>query len=197
MTYTKNIISDYVTLRNTGSVLIGKELVWEIPNVWYSNQRSNVCTVDLQTGLITGTGGAKSADVLQAETITPIAPTDNNTFGAEGDPVDVKSVNLVEDGLIVYYGNGAQNSTEVAPEGRSPLCIGHSPSGDESKGVLLQSCGKLLVNARPQQIRLSFENMDGRDVKDDLSSVCFTLRFDYYDSDDVAREMHKEMAHML
>ena len=208
MTYTKNIISDYVTLRLASAREVEDGcIVWEVPNVWYANQRSNVCTVELQTGLVVGNGFAKSS-LLQADTVTPIVPdgtleddiTDSIVEGhpefvAAGDPVNV-TANLIDGGLIVYYENGAQNAADVASQ-KSPLGIGHSPTGNDVDGFLMQSCGKLLVTARPHQIRLKVEDLEGVDYSNNLEYGVFTLRFDYYDSDDVAREMHKEMEHML
>ena len=209
MTYTKNIISDYVTLRLASAREVGDGgIVWEVPNVWYANQRSNVCTVELQAGLVVGEWTFAKSSLLQADTVTPIVPdgtleddiTDSIVEGhpefvAAGDPVNVNA-NLVDGGLIVYYENGAQNASDVASQ-KSPLGIGHSPTGKDTDGFLMQSCGKLLVTARPHQIRLKFEDLQGDDYSDSIDYGVFTLRFDYYDSDDVAREMHKEMEHML
>ena len=212
MTYTKSIISDYITLRVselTEYEMRGtREFVWDVPNVWYANQRSNVCTVEMQAGLIRGeVGNIPTSEQLQAETVTPIVPDDtledditdsivegHPEFVAAGDTVTVN--NFIRAGAVVYYNNGAQNAADTISQ-KSPLGIGHSPNGQDDKGLLIQSCGKLLVTARPHQIRLSVETLEGVDVEGFVHSACFTLRFDYYDSDDVAREMHKEMEHML
>lgn len=163
MTYNKNIISDYITLTvrdSTADVSAGVRS-WAIPDNWYSNQRSKVCTVTLVFG---------NAVMAAADT----------EFGEE------------DRGINLCYLNGAQNSMTI--DGcNSMLANGYSYSGDNR--YKLESCGSLLVTARPCQIRMKYSDYDGDGETPLFSEI--TLRYDYYDSTEISQGFHEEFTNVL
>jgi hypothetical protein len=58
-------VDDYITLngRDRQSVS-GNVLTWEIPQTYYSNRRSNVCTVECSTGVVSDNTGLGTVDIV-------------------------------------------------------------------------------------------------------------------------------------
>jgi hypothetical protein len=58
-------VDDYITLNGRDRQSVnGNVLTWEIPQTYYSNRRSNVCTVECSTGVVTDNTGLGDVDIV-------------------------------------------------------------------------------------------------------------------------------------
>jgi hypothetical protein len=145
---------------------------WTIPNSYYTDQRSQVCTVEITNGsLATSTVGT-------------------GVYGF--------SVQYLNNGSHNQYFSKTIVKDNTLTKTSSPV-IGYGHERHNGESVFsVEGNGALLTNARPQNIILKFIKHDKTEITEiDVLKGCLTLKFSYYNSIDTARELqHEKTQHM-
>lgn len=148
-------LCDYVTLNleaSEGYTTNSSGIyTWLIPHsAYYSDRRSQVCTVEIIAG------------ILQSDEDT-----------------------TVDDELLIFYEKGGFN--HYVTDNNRPA-VGYS----SAITPYVAGVGELLIDARPQDIRLKITQLDGQTKPTGDLTGCVTLKFKYYNSIQSTAQLHNE-----
>jgi hypothetical protein len=143
---------------------------WTIPNSYYTDQRSQVCSVEI-------TAGALECDDSKNINSLAIAYMNNGSFNQYSSKT-------------ILVGAEAVNMTKAT----APV-IGYGYNLYTGITAMFQAegSGALLCNARPQTIYMKFIKTNKTEVlENDNLTGCLTLKYLYYNALDTARRLQDE-----